>query len=271
MGGLEGLQGPRSPTPAQRVPWRCAESPPAAHRAHLQALLSQRPPRPGPCRPRPAPRRRPPWRRPVVQGRLPTERLGVGGQGAYQVLQSTLILSPGEYRSLLCTHGHASSTTQPPRPSSISPSGHTQPLLHSIWYWWAVGERVRGSGAGPRVAGPSSVAADTPLALPPHPLTLDASPWSSLRSPAPGLTTGLGDGGEQPARGPYTGPCALSGLGGDPQVVTSPEERGGPAKRMCPEDLGPRTAGPAVREPACTPVHSAPTQHARSRQPASGS
>ena len=67
-------------------------------------------------------------------GRDPHGALGAGGRGAHQVLQSTLILSPGEYRSLLCTHGHASSTTQPPRPSSTSPSGHTQPLTHSVWY-----------------------------------------------------------------------------------------------------------------------------------------
>lgn len=84
-------------------------------------------------------------------GPAPHGALGGRGQGAYQVLQSTLILSPGEYRSLLCIHGHASSTTQPPRPSSISPSGHTQPLMHSVWYWRAVGER--GSGVRCRAQG----------------------------------------------------------------------------------------------------------------------
>lgn len=70
----------------------------------------------------------------------PAEHVGPGRQPgqagpAYQVLQSTLILAPGEYRSLLWTQGHSFSSTQPPRPSSISPSGHTQPLIHSVWYW----------------------------------------------------------------------------------------------------------------------------------------
>lgn len=31
--------------------------------------------------------------------------------------------------------GHFSSSTQPPRPSSSFPSGHTQPLIHSVLYW----------------------------------------------------------------------------------------------------------------------------------------
>lgn len=66
--------------------------------------------------------------------------------GPYQVLQSTLMVWPGEYNSLLCTHGHASSFTQPPRPSSISPSGHTQPLMHSVWYCGV----ARGQGSGIR-------------------------------------------------------------------------------------------------------------------------
>lgn len=79
----------------------------------------------------------------------PAEHVGPGRQPgqagpAYQVLQSTLILAPEEYRSLLWTQGHSFSTTQPPRPSSISPSGHTQPLTHSVWYWGQPESGVQG-------------------------------------------------------------------------------------------------------------------------------
>lgn len=104
-------------------------------------------------------------------GGAPALPLSAGGRGrpgraTHQVLQSTLISSPGAYRSLLCTHGHSCSTTQPPRPSSTSPSGHTQPLTHSVWYWGQ--PESGGQGLGARPAPPRcSSDTETPLTSPP--------------------------------------------------------------------------------------------------------
>lgn len=80
----------------------------------------------------------------TTTGPLEEARLQGRGLRTHQVLQSTLILAPGGYTSLLCTQGHCSSTTQPPCPSSSSPSGHTQPLMHSVWYWGQWDSGVQG-------------------------------------------------------------------------------------------------------------------------------
>lgn len=142
-----GLGARPAPFPAgaeesQKGAWKGCRAPPPPQR-----LTNHTPP--SPLIPAPVQTKAPPARRgPRGPGTAAGPSEGPagepGGAGSHQVLQSTLILSPGEYRSSLCTHGHASSTTQPPRPSSIRPSGHTQPLTHSVWYWGPVGEWVRG-------------------------------------------------------------------------------------------------------------------------------
>lgn len=49
------------------------------------------------------------------------------GPSTHQVLQSTLMVSPGLYAASLCRQGQSSSATQPPLPSANSPAGQTQP------------------------------------------------------------------------------------------------------------------------------------------------
>lgn len=99
---------------------------------------------------------------------------GQPGPATHHVLQSTLILSPGEYSCLLCIQVHFSSVTQPPRPSSICPSGHTQPLMHSVWYWGQPDNGVQGFDARPALPLTAHLTLQTPLTPPPTP---DLSPW----------------------------------------------------------------------------------------------
>lgn len=150
---------PVRPSPLQgrldRAPRCCVDSPPGMAPT---SPLNQKVPSSTPIRARTWPARcraagpkgKRPSPRPFSRTRGPRSTWGWGqpGQAAYQVLQFTRILLPGAYTSWLCTQGHSSSLTQPPRPSSSSPSGHTQPLTHSVWYWGSqtagVGDSVPG-------------------------------------------------------------------------------------------------------------------------------
>lgn len=199
------------PHPAQRAAWPGSAvwtAPPAARTT---------PPHPRPCG----------WCHPRTPAARP--RQSAWGQGppdraTHQVLQSTLILSPGEYRSLLCTHGHSSSTTHPPRPSSISPSGQTQPLTHSVWY-------CRGRRAGFRPRWPSrpfpcplsSRCRHPFVPSPPRPLPSllsRAHTWAGRRR---GLLT----------RDPCTGPEPSGGWAGAPRDgrASAAQACEGPASR----------------------------------------
>lgn len=61
------------------------------------------------------------WLRPALP--MPPDK----GPWTHQVLQSTLMVSPGLKAASLCRQGQSSSATQPPLPSDTSPGGQTQP------------------------------------------------------------------------------------------------------------------------------------------------
>lgn len=140
---------------------------------------------------------------PARPGR-PSEHWGQGrpGRATHQLLQSTWMLSPGAYRSLLCTHGQSCSSTQPPRPSSSSPSGHTQPLTHSVWYWGRPGSGGQGPSAG--------------LALPPRLVSHGDTPR------VPTLLARAGRRGRAACPGPPLAPAPLAGWAGAPRPLPPP-------------------------------------------------
>lgn len=157
--GLQGLQGPGLPSPAQRAARRLQRAPSSSY---LQALLPAAPAKRAPCSPQ-----SPCLRRPVPQSRLcgaPPE----AGPGPSPGVAVTLTLVPGQVQVASGTH----LGTPPPRsrPAVVNqlPRG-TQPLTLCLVLGGG-GERGSGPDARRRDGQPSSDAPQTPRSCsPPHP------------------------------------------------------------------------------------------------------